>query len=98
MTTEFIQHYRNAKVCIAQMRRGEWLPRWNPISHTYITAWRSGHELWIGSGGWFVQIDGTDYFGLLFRHWVWWAGARRLHSTKPPKPEPKLIPVWSDEA
>lgn len=84
MTIKFVQHYRNAKTCIAQIRRGEWKPRWNPIGGEYMTAHRGDMELWIANGGWFVDIDRRNYFGLLFRHWVWIAAARKLRGVTTP--------------
>jgi hypothetical protein len=89
----FIQHYKNAKTCIAQIKRGEWTPRWNSLSEKFLTAHRNGMELWIGNGAWFVDIDEKNYFGLLFRHWVWHAAAWRLHRVKAKK-EP--VPVLAD--
>ena len=92
---KFSQHYRNAKACIAQMKRGEWIPEWNLFDRSYIRAERNGMNLWVGNGPWFVDIDDKNYFGLLFRHWVWYAGAWKLRYAKKPKIE---VPVLDDSA
>lgn len=73
----FIQQFRNAKTCIAQIRRGEWVPEYNIYSRKHLTARRKGLELWLGNGAFFCDIDNTC-FGLIWRHLVWWAAARKL--------------------
>jgi hypothetical protein len=88
------QHYKNAKTCIAQIKRGEWVPRWNPLSGKYITAGRGDMRLWLANGPWFTDIDEKNYFGLLFRHWVWFA-ARGLRGTPAPGFDPST-PVLED--
>jgi hypothetical protein len=90
----FIQHYKNAKTCIAQIKRGEWVAEWNPISGAYLTAYRGNLELWIGNGSFFCDICDKNYFGILFRHWVWIAGAWKLHYQE--APERKVVPVLTD--
>lgn len=79
----FKQHYLNAKTCIAQIKRGEWIPNWNPLHNAYLAAYRGGMRLWIANGSFFTDIDDKNYFGLLFRHWVWFA-ARPLRRTPGP--------------
>lgn len=76
----FMQRYRNAKKCIAQIRAGEWVPHYNTPDKSHLTANRGNLELWIGNGGFFVEIMPCDvcYFGLFWRHYVWWAAARKL--------------------
>ena len=72
-----IKQYRNAKKAIKQIRAGEWTPKYNRISKAHLTAFRDGKELWIGNGAWLCEISGGRYFGL-WRHYVWWAAARRM--------------------
>ena len=76
----FIQRYKNARTAVAQIRSGEWVPRYNPLSRAHLTADSKGLELWIGNGAWFCEIRGGErtYFGLFWRHYVWWAAARKL--------------------
>ncbi len=73
----FIQRYRNARTAVQQIRRGEWVPLYNSLCNECLTAHRGGLELWIGTGAWFCEIDG-NYFGLFWRHYVWWAAARQM--------------------
>lgn len=75
------QQFRNAQVCIAQIRRGEWTPRYNDIALSHLVArGPRRREMWIANGPFFcdVEVDGRSCFGLIFRHWVWWAAARKL--------------------
>ena len=78
----FMKRYANAKKAIAQIRAGEWDPHYNPLSRAHLTANRNGLELWIGNGAWFCEIRGGtgNYFGLFWRHYVWWAAARQMKS------------------
>ena len=78
---DFITRYHNAKKAIAQIRAGEWEPLWNSLALEHLTAHRDGLELWLGNGPWFCEIKGyggSPHFGLLWRHWVYWAAARKL--------------------
>lgn len=72
---------RNALTAIRQIRAGEWVPRYNPISNCHLTAHRNGMELWLGNGAFFCEITPGCYFGLVWRHLVWWAAAKRLRDT-----------------
>jgi len=73
----FVRRYRNANTAIAQIRNCEWVPKYNPISREHLTAHRGDLELWIGNGPIFCEIKGPQrYFGLFWRHYVWWAAAR----------------------
>ncbi len=79
--SRFLQRFENAKKAIAQIRAGEWEPRWNPFSNECLNAHRGDLELWIGNGPFFCEIQGPipgAYLGLLWRHYVWWAAARKL--------------------
>ena len=73
----FMLHYRNAKKAIEQIRNGEWTPRYNSVSHEYLTAHKGNLELWLGNGTWLCEIT-YNYFGLFWRHYVWFAAARKL--------------------
>jgi hypothetical protein len=70
--------YRNAKTAILQIERGEWNPVYNRECRQHLHAERKGLELWLGNGAWFCEIRRGNYFGILWRHYVWWAAARRL--------------------
>lgn len=74
----FLKQYANARKAIAQIQAGEWTPCYNPLNKEHLTAYRAGLELWIGNGAWFCEIEGGRYFGLIWRHYVWWAAARRM--------------------
>lgn len=80
---DFIQRHRNAREAIAQIRRGEWTPHYNKSCGEHLAASRGTLELWIGNGAWFCEIHGeqSNYFGLVWRHWVWWAAARGLKAS-----------------
>ena len=80
--------YYNAKTVIKQIRLGEWKPVYNELCLESLNAHRVGFELWLGNGAWFCDIEEigryglagvkVNAFGLIFRHWVWWAAARKL--------------------
>lgn len=77
----FVQRFRNAQKVIEQIKRGEWMPIWNPYSIKHLTAYRDGLELWLGNGSFFCDICDArlnNYFGLFWRHYVWFAAARKL--------------------
>ena len=84
----FVQRFRNAQKVIEQIKRGEWRPIWNPYSRKHLTAHRDGLVLWLGNGAFFCDISGNqffhcdarlnNYFGLFWRHYVWFAAARKL--------------------
>lgn len=88
-----IQQYKNARTCIAQMKRGEWTPIWNSITGSYITAERKGMSLWLANGPFFTDIDDKNYFGYLFRHWVYLSGVLKLRLTPHPN---KYTPILED--
>lgn len=75
---DFLKRYKNARKAIAQIRAGEWEPIYNSLSLTNLTAKRGDLELWIGNGPWFCEISGGLYFGLFWRHYVWWAAASAM--------------------
>jgi hypothetical protein len=70
--------FQRARLVIQQIKNGEWIPRYNDIDSGHLTAHRNGVELWIGNGAWFCDIKETNAFGYVFRHYVWWAAARKL--------------------
>lgn len=80
---DFMQQYRNAKKCVAQIRAGEWIPEYHSKSLGNAKATRGDLRLWLCSGVWFLEIQDSacndlGYFGLFWRHYVWWAAARKL--------------------
>jgi hypothetical protein len=75
--TPFIQRFKNARKVVQQIRAGEWVPRYNSLSDKCITAHRGDLKLWIGNGPFFCDIE-DKAFGLFWRHYVWWAAARKM--------------------
>lgn len=80
-----IQQYKNAKKCIQQIHADEWVPKCNPFDGKYYTFehFETKKELWLGhsTGGWFVDIsnsNSSNYFGIFFRHWVYFHAKRYL--------------------
>ncbi|HAR38827.1 MAG TPA: hypothetical protein DCS09_09810 [Porphyromonadaceae bacterium] len=82
----------NAKKCIKQIRAGEWVPKYNSLSRAHITANRDNKELWLSNGSFFCGIEGGNYFGI-FRHWVYYAAARKLKVEADRKVKPPDVPV-----
>ena len=82
--SDFITHFNNARACVKQIKNGEWVPEYNPISRTHHTASRNGYRLWLSNGPFFCEVDEFEgercsyAFGWLFRHYVWFAAARSL--------------------
>lgn len=74
----FIKQYRNAKKAVAQIKNGEWKPKFNDLCEEHLSAHRGNLSLWIGNGAWFCEINNENYFGLFWRHYVWWFAARKL--------------------
>lgn len=93
MLDNFMRRYRNARACVAQIRAGEWVPRYNSLSDKYITAHRGPLELWIGNGAWFCDIQPAEHFGVFWRYYVWWAAARRLARTPLPARDRRTVPT-----
>ena len=92
----FIRYLKNTKLVIIQIKRGEWVARVNGIDGLIYSAHRNGHKLWLANGAFFCEIVEVDEvkckkaFGLILRHVVWWAGARKLRGVKKTPPTPKL--------
>lgn len=74
----FRARLRNARAVIEQIRAGEWDFQYNPLTRSCCTATRGGRELWVGNGAFFCDLRyGEPAFGLILRHWVWHAAARK---------------------
>lgn len=73
----FRRQLANARTVVAQLKRGEWEFRYNPFTRHCCTAHRGKLELWVGNGAFFCDIRNKNAFGLILRHWVWWAAARK---------------------
>lgn len=82
--------FRNARKAIQQIKEGKWVPRWNDLDKTCLTAEQGNLTLWLGNGPFFCDINNANYFGLLWRHWVWWAAARQLKRSCELRNKPKL--------
>lgn len=77
--------WNNAKIVIQQISDGEWEFNYNPMTGHCCNAIRLNRKLWVGNGGWFVDVDDSNAFGLIFRHYVWWAAARRARLSEDAK-------------
>lgn len=92
----FIRYLKNTKLVIGQIRNGEWIPRINGCDGQIYSAHRNRHKLWLANGPFFcevIEIDGVrckKAFGIILRHVVWWAGARKLRGVKTAPPTPDL--------
>ena len=79
-----ILRFSNAKNAISQIRNNEWIPNWSDRYNQHLSASREGHRLWLGNGAFFCEAtladkdDAPGAFGLIWRHWVWWAAARKF--------------------
>lgn len=81
ISSAFIVRFKNAQKVIAQIKNGKWKPRWDSIRKAHLTANRGELELWLGNGSFFCEIidkNRQPYFGLIWRHYVWWAAGRNL--------------------
>ena len=77
----FVIRFNNARKVIEQIRNGEWKPQYNSLTRGHETANRGSLQLWLGNGSFFCEITQEGKrpaFGLVWRHWVWWAAARKL--------------------
>ena len=74
-----ISNYQTAKRIIQEIKKGEWRPLFNFEEKTFLIALKGDDELWI-NGPFFCELSGEtkERFGIIFRHWVWWAAARQL--------------------
>lgn len=76
----FIHNYKNARAVVEQIRRGEWVPRYNPLANDFLIAEKDGYELWLANGSFFCDINDVNIFGYIFRHYVYYAASRKLRS------------------
>ncbi len=96
--SRFALRFKNAKTVIRQIKNGEWIPRMNGIDRSHYTAHRDGHILWMANGAFFCDLKDRDSyddlmaFGLIWRHWVWWAAARKLKAEADKKTLRELNP------
>jgi hypothetical protein len=69
-----------AKKVIEQLRNNEWKFEYNHLTRSCCTARRGSIELWCENGPFYTDFypGVPNYFGLFYRHWVWWAGIRPL--------------------
>lgn len=88
----FIQRWRNAKAVARQIRNNEWKFYYNNIEKICCTARRNDHELWVANGGFFCDVDNKNAFGFLFRHYVWWAAARKARKQEDRQNKQSSIP------
>lgn len=78
----FIQRYKNAKLCVEQIKNGEWkFAREYPGAEEYRIVKDTLH-IWICNGPFFLEvcngdIKDLDYFGYFWRHYVWWFGVKK---------------------
>ena len=75
MIKKLIHQYKNVKVVIEQINRGEWELN---DGHECILV-RKRFKLWIDDGPFFCDFykpHRPNAFGWIFRHWVWFAGVR----------------------
>jgi hypothetical protein len=78
----FRRYHWNARTVIRQIRAGEWEFRYNQAASDCFVATRNGREIWVGNGGCFCDLrSGPPAFGLIFRHWVWHAAARKARNS-----------------
>ncbi len=76
----FIKKFKNAAVVVKQLRNDEWSIKGHVSTSGQwraYTAQKGDHEMWLANGGWFCEVDYCA-FGLLWRHYVWFAAARKL--------------------
>lgn len=76
----FIRNYKNARAVVEQIRRGEWVPRYNTFRNDFLNAYKDGDELWLANGSFFCDINNNNAFGYIFRHYVYYAASRKLRS------------------
>lgn len=72
----FTKQFKNARAVIEQLNNNEWIFDFNSLSEHCCRANRKERELWVANGAFFCDVDEKNCFGLIFRHYVWWAAAR----------------------
>ena len=82
-TEIFSTRLRNANAVIRQLRECEWEFVFNPLTGDCLDARRGDDYLWVGNGAFSCEVCRPHgqaleprVFGLLLRHYVWWAAAR----------------------
>jgi len=89
-------HFKNARKVVAQIKGGEWDSGVYSIEGEVYGAILNGYRLWLANGPFFCDINQYQdekcqpAFGLIFRHYVWWAAARKLKSPAKVKHIPNL--------
>lgn len=87
----FIQRYKNARLCVEQIKNGEWkFAREYPGAEEYRIVKGTLH-IWIGNGPSSLEVctvcnNGVKelyYFGYFWRHYVWWFGVKKYLLKKP---------------
>nr|DAU58072.1 MAG TPA: hypothetical protein [Caudoviricetes sp.] len=82
--SDFLARLHNARNVVEQIKRGEWEPIINSHCEEALTAKRDGYRLWLGNGPFFCDVEEFNgvkckpAFGLLLRHYVWYAAAGNL--------------------
>lgn len=72
-----MNNYQRAKKVIQQFKNNEWKFQYNKHSREALTADRGSLVMWCGNGGFFTNIrNDKNTFGMILRHWVYWAGIR----------------------
>jgi len=103
MFNNLIKNYRlkwkNANAVIDQLNNNEWRFKYNEHSQRYLTAYRKGRELWIGSSGaWFLTVDSKNVFGHVLKHYVWWMAVRKaLKKVNKKHKETNILEIDWDE-
>lgn len=73
--SNFYIRWKNASAVVKQLKNNEWSFRYNDIENDFLTATRNGRELWLGNGSFWCDVDKSNSFGLLLRHYVYWRAA-----------------------
>lgn len=90
-----IRRYQNARAVVQQIRNGEWAFQYNSLCDLCCVAHRGEREMWVGNGGFFLDVDHSNAFGLIFRHYVWWAAARKARHQEDRRNQFREIPDLS---
>lgn len=65
------KRWNNCQALISQVKRGEWVPVYNKYAGECLTAVRGDNTLWIGNGSFFYDVNGSNAFGLILRHYAY---------------------------
>jgi len=80
---------RKAERSTRRVRAGEWTFEYNELVGHSCWARRNGRKMWVGNGGFFLDINGMDAFGLILRHYVWLAAVGKAREESDMKKRPK---------